>query len=85
MKVQKAYDSARTMLGGLGMDVYEPSDAKARKEGKVDSGNIHNGTDVLGYRISGHSRQPCAAATHKFLKKLDKVVTRSYAGDERSG
>ena len=74
-KVQAAYQAARKMLTALGMDVYDISDAKARQEGKVDHGNIHNGTDVLGYRISGRSRQPCAAARKKFLEKLDKVVT----------
>jgi retron-type reverse transcriptase len=73
-KVQAAYQSARTMLNGMGMDVYDLSDARARKDGKVDDGNIYNGTDVLGYRISGTSRQPCAAACRNFLVKLDKVV-----------
>jgi hypothetical protein len=73
-KVQAAYQSARTMLKGMGMDVYDLSDNKARKDGKVDDGNIHDGTDVLGYRISALSLQPCAAARKKFLEKLDKVV-----------
>ena len=73
-KVQAAYQSARTMLKAMGMDVYDLSDTKARNDGKVDDGNIHNGTDVLGYRISATSLQPCAAARKKFLEKLDKVV-----------
>jgi RNA-directed DNA polymerase len=73
-KAQAAYQAARKMLTAMGMDVYDLSDAKARKDGKVDHGNIFNGTDVLGYRISGGSRQPCAAAIKKFLEKLDKVV-----------
>jgi RNA-directed DNA polymerase len=62
------------MLSDMGMDVYDPSDVKARNDGKVDAGNIHHGTDVLGYRISGNSREPCAAAQRKFLEKLDRVV-----------
>lgn len=72
--VNAAYRSARTMLKTMGMDIYELDDDEARKDGKVDHGNIHNGTDVLGYRISGLSRQPCTAARKKFLGKLDKVV-----------
>lgn len=73
-KVHAAYRSAKKMLNGMGMDVYDLSDGNARKDGKVDAGNLYNGTDVLGYRISGSSRQPCAAACRKFLEKLDKVV-----------
>ena len=65
-----AYKSARTMLLNHGMDVYDLADARARAKGKVDSGNIHDGTDVLGYRISGLSRQPCASACDRFLEKL---------------
>ena len=79
-KVQAAYRSARTMLNGLGMNIYDLNDDKARKDSKVDDGNIHNGTDVLGYRISGTSRQPCAAARKKFLEKLDKVVIDAKRG-----
>ena len=46
-KVQAAYRSAQKMLNAMGMDVYDLSDTKARNYGKVDDGNIHNGTDVL--------------------------------------
>jgi RNA-directed DNA polymerase len=73
-KVRAAFSSAQKLLARMGMDVYAPSDAKALKDGKVDAGNIHDGTDVLGYRISGGSRQPCAAAQRTLLLKLDKVV-----------
>jgi retron-type reverse transcriptase len=73
-KVRAAFSSAQKLLERMGMDVYAPSDAKALKDGKVDAGNIHDGTDVLGYRISGGSRQPCAAAQRTLLLKLDKVV-----------
>jgi RNA-directed DNA polymerase len=76
-KVQAAYQSARKALNDMGMDVYDLSDDGASKDGKVDSGNIHNGTDVLGYTISGTARQPCAAACRKFLEKLDGVVTNA--------
>jgi hypothetical protein len=74
VKVQAAYRSAKKLLNDMGMDVYELHDMKARAEGKVDDGNIHDGTDVLGYRISASSLQPCAAACRKFLEKVDKVV-----------
>ena len=73
-KVLSAYASARTKLMKLGMDVYDLGDDIARASGKADVGNIHNGTDVLGYRISGQSRQPCAAACAEFLRKIDQVV-----------
>ena len=73
-KVMAAYRSARGTLKRMGMDVYDVDDAQTRSAGKVDHGNIHGGTDFLGYRISGHSRQPCRAARSKFLAKLDKVV-----------
>jgi RNA-directed DNA polymerase len=73
-KVRAAFASAQTLLAQMRMDVYPPSDEKALKDGKVDAGNIHNGNDVLGYRISAGSRQPCAAAQRTLLLKLDKVV-----------
>jgi len=74
--VKSAYSSARAILKRIGMDVYDESDALARKSGKFDAGNIYDGTDVLGYRISGTSRQPCAAARKAFLDKLDAVVAK---------
>ena len=73
-KVNATYRSARKMLKDMRMDVYDTEDADAHGAGKVDRGNIHNGTDFLGYRISGHSREPCNAARKKFLAKLDAVV-----------
>ena len=73
-KVNATYRSARKMLRDMGMDVYDTRDADAHGAGKVDRGNIHNGTDFLGYRISGYSREPCKAARKKFLAKLDAVV-----------
>ncbi len=73
-KVTEAYESARKMLMAIGMNVHDLGDAEARKDGKADDGNIHDGTDYLGYRISGHARQPSKAAQTKFLGKLDKVV-----------
>ena len=76
-KVIAAYRSARTILSQMGMDVYDLTDQKARTEGKVDDGNIYNGTDVLGYRVSGLSRQPSAKAISAFLGKLDKVVAEA--------
>lgn len=74
-KVHAAYRSAQKFLRGIGMEVYDPSDAQARKDGKVDAGNIYNGTDVLGYRVSGTSRQPSAKAQKKFLEKLDRIAS----------
>jgi hypothetical protein len=73
-KTFAALDSAQRFLTQLGMDIYEPSDDDALEKGKVDAGNIHNGTDILGYRVSGHSRQPSAQSCEKLLKKLDQVV-----------
>ena len=74
-KVRAAYLSARAILKQMEMDVYDLDDAHARKSGKVDGGNLYDGTDVLGYRLSGRSRQPSAAARRTFLQKLDQVVT----------
>ncbi len=76
-KVRTAYLSARATLKQMGMDVYDLDDTRARKDGKVDFGNIYDGTDVLGYRISGRSRQPCAASRKSFLQKIDHVVTEA--------
>jgi RNA-directed DNA polymerase len=76
-KTQAAYRSARRLLNEIGMDVYELTDAKGRQEGKVDGGNIYDGTDVLGYHISGRSRQPCKAACDRFLSKLDAIIKRA--------
>jgi len=73
-KAQAAYRSASALLRSMGMTAYDPDDRQARRLSKVDSGNIYNGTDVLGYRISGLSRQPCAAACRSLLSKLDTVV-----------
>lgn len=73
-KVLAAYDSAKKMLIQIGMDVYELTDKAAVASGKVHSGNIHHGTDILGYRISGHSLQPSTASCEKLFIKLDKVV-----------
>jgi hypothetical protein len=74
-KVLAAYNSARNHLANLGMVVYDLSDAKARAEGKVDGGNIYQGTDFLGYHISGRSRQPSKTARAKLLNKLDCLVS----------
>ncbi len=73
-KVMSAYRSARAILKAMDMEVYDLRDVKARNDGKVDDGNIHNGTDFLGYRISGRSLEPSRAARKKFLTKLDMVV-----------
>jgi RNA-directed DNA polymerase len=72
--VQAAYASARKQLALMGMDVYDHTDTAARGDGKFDEGNIHDGTDVLGYRVSGHSRQPSSAAMKAFSKKCDNLV-----------
>jgi retron-type reverse transcriptase len=74
-KAQAAYRSARKILIDMEMDIYDLSDGKARQQGKADSGNIHDGTVFLGYRISGNARQPCAEALEKFMAKLDDIVT----------
>lgn len=76
-KVLKAYRAAQLHLQSMGMNVYDISDRKAQRDGKVDAGNIFNGTDVLGYRISGRSRQPSAAACTEFLSKIDKLMKRA--------
>jgi RNA-directed DNA polymerase len=73
--VLAAYRSARSILRQMGMDVYDLDDTKACRAGKVDAGTLHEGTNVLGYRISGRSRQPCPAACKNFLQKIDQVVT----------
>jgi RNA-directed DNA polymerase len=72
--VRAAYESARKHLQALDMDVYDLEDSTARRDSKVDAGNLHHGTDFLGYRISGNSRQPNGAAQKSLLKKLDKIV-----------
>jgi hypothetical protein len=76
-KIHTAYDAARKLLRRMGMDVYELTDEDALLSGKVDAGNIFNGTDILGYKVSGHSRQPSSASCEKFLAKLDRVVSES--------
>ena len=73
-KVTAAFASAQDKLRRLGMTAYDPSDPVAKRGGKVDQGNIHAGTDVLGYRISAGSFQPSADAQKALLTKLDKVV-----------
>jgi RNA-directed DNA polymerase len=40
----------------------------------VHAGNISDGTDILGYRVSGRSWQPNRASCAKLLAKLDKIV-----------
>ncbi|MCK1417635.1 hypothetical protein IVB55_32795 [Bradyrhizobium sp. CW4] len=70
-KVGAAFAAAREHLALMGMDVYDQTDRAARHAGKFDDGNIYNGTDVLGYRVSGTSRQPSAAAMRAFRKKCD--------------
>lgn len=76
-KVRSAYNSARARLSQLGMDAYDLEEAGSSSSTKVASGNIHSGTDFLGYRISGLSRQPCQAATRRLMDKIDAVVTRT--------
>ena len=73
-KVMTAYRSARRILRTRCMDIYDLDDRNAYTAGKVDHGNIYDGTDFLGYRVSGQSRQPCKAAGNSFLNKLDEVV-----------
>jgi RNA-directed DNA polymerase len=72
--VRAAYASARSQLASMGMDVYDHTDAAARREGKFDEGDIHDGTDVLGYRVSGRSLQPSSAAIKEFSKKRGKLL-----------
>ncbi|TYO65099.1 hypothetical protein FXV83_18035 [Bradyrhizobium hipponense] len=76
-KVMAAFASARDRLALMGMDVYDENDRAARQSGKFDEGNIHDGTDVLGYRVSGTSRQPSSAATAAFLRKCDELVAQA--------
>ncbi|XSC43790.1 reverse transcriptase domain-containing protein [Bradyrhizobium sp. RDT10] len=76
-KVQKAYAAAREHLKSMGMDVYDRADTVARSAGKFDEGNIYDGTDVLGYRISGTSRQPSSAAVQAFRKKCGSLVEQA--------
>ncbi|MGY3427968.1 MULTISPECIES: reverse transcriptase domain-containing protein [unclassified Bradyrhizobium] len=83
-KVMAAYASAKQWLKSMGMDVYDLTDVPARRAGKVDDGNIHDGTDVLGYRISAASRQPCSAATAAFLGKCDKLVNEAKSEMRRA-
>lgn len=77
--VRAAYKSARTLLSRLDMDVYDLGDSAAVSSGKVDAGSLYDGTDFLGYRISGLSLQPCAAARRSLLDKLDKLAQESIA------
>lgn len=79
-RVLAAYTSARALLAQMGMDVYELNDADATAKGKVHAGNIFNGTDFLGYKISGRSRQPSGASCKKLLEKLDRVVNDAKRG-----
>lgn len=83
-KVVAAFKSAQDQLRQLGMTVYAPSDQAARRAGKVDEGNIHNGTDVLGYRISARSLQPCSAAQRTLLSKLDEIVRQAKAAMQKA-
>jgi RNA-directed DNA polymerase len=73
-RVRTAFNSARKLLAQMDMNAYELTDDDALAKGKVDSGNIFNGTDILGYRISGGSLQPSEASRKRLLKKLDTVV-----------
>ncbi|WP_315701749.1 MULTISPECIES: reverse transcriptase domain-containing protein [unclassified Bradyrhizobium] len=76
-KVGAAYNAAREHLARLGMDVYDHADEAARRAGKFDEGNVYDGTDVLGYRVSGTSRQPSAAAIQAFRKRCDVIVEQA--------
>ncbi|WP_431202980.1 reverse transcriptase domain-containing protein [Bradyrhizobium betae] len=78
-KVMEAFRSAQALLRRSGMTCYDLSDASARQSGKVDEGNIHDGTDVLGYRISARSLQPSNAAQAALLAKLDEVLVKARA------
>jgi RNA-directed DNA polymerase len=73
-KVHSAYASAKAKLREFGLSVYELDDSTALKSGKVASGNIHDGTDVLGYRVSGRSLQPSSAACNKLLRRIKEVA-----------
>lgn len=85
VSVRRGYAAAREILSAMGMDAYDLNDFNARKTGKVDAGNIYNGTDFLGYRISGFSRQPCRAACQRFVEKLDVIVrdAKNYMRETR--
>ena len=73
-KVTAAYRSARKMLKTMRMDVHDVDDSSARNAGKVITEIYMNGTDFLGYRVSGRSEEPCRAARRNFLAKIDTVV-----------
>lgn len=76
-KVLAAYNSARAHLNRLQMDVYDLADEESVAAGKVDMGDIFDGTDFLGYRISGRSLQPSAKSRQKLLDKIDDIVTKA--------
>ncbi|SFO81492.1 Reverse transcriptase (RNA-dependent DNA polymerase) [Bradyrhizobium sp. Ghvi] len=78
-KVVAAFKSAQDRLRKLGMTCYDPSDPAALRDGKVDQGNIHAGTDVLGYRISARSLQPSNKAQDALLTKLDEIIGQARA------
>lgn len=78
-KVLAAYNSARAHLNCLQMDVYDLADEEAASAGKADMGNIFDGTDFLGYRISGRSLQPSSKSQQKLLDKIDDIVTKAKA------
>jgi hypothetical protein len=78
-KVQKAYAAARDYLKSMDMNVYDRADDAARRDGKFDEGNIYNGTDILGYRVSGLSRQPSSKAVETFRAKCRAIAAQAKA------
>ncbi len=72
--VVAAFNNASKWLSRYGMSVYGLTDTAAINADKVDQGNIFEGTNVLGYRISGRAIQPSKKSQENLLVKLDEVV-----------
>ena len=71
--LKKAFESGKSYLKTLGLDVYDPF----AENNKADIGNVDSGFDFLGCRIYPGLIQPSPQNRHKFLKRLKQIVSDS--------
>lgn len=69
-KVQKAFQSAKAHLKGLGLDCHDPYDAGANAA-KTELGEVQNGFDFLGYNCRRGLFQPSDKARNDIKETVD--------------
>jgi RNA-directed DNA polymerase len=68
--VLAAFESARRILGGLGLDAYDPSDSS----GKAVVGDVRAGFEFLGCHVRPGVIQPSRGALRRFRERVQEII-----------